>query len=62
MDKKFQQTETGKKYRTLNQSWISEYKKLTPDGKDWVKLYPKKVNEINVMKLNTSNDSNANLI
>ena len=46
----------------MNQSWISEYKKLTPDGKDWVKLYPKKVNEMNVMKLNTSNDSNANLI
>ena len=27
-----------------------------------MKLYPKKVNEINVMKLNTSNDSNTNLI
>ena len=32
-DKKFYATETGKKYKALGQSWISAYKKLTPDGK-----------------------------
>ena len=50
-DKKFYATETGKKYKALGQSWISAYKKLTPDGKSWIKLNPNaEVNEINVMK------------
>ena len=34
---------------TLGQSWISAYKKLTPDGKSWMKLNPTEVNEINVV-------------
>ncbi len=35
MGQKLYATATGKKYEALGQSWISAYKKLTPDGESW---------------------------